>query len=400
MSILRLLIPLALLTCCSAGDAPVVAQTTPAMAPPGAQDTTVKQPIVFYLAHGDKNACGPGCSDWIAAEGEIVPGNGNQLQRLLVRLNGIPLPIFFNSPGGNVMTSIALGRLIRARQFAVSIGRTLPLDCNFGATGETSCEAKISAGQPIKAELDPDAAMCNSACVYAFAGGTVRLIPPGVALGIHDMGLEREHPNWPAQYFDAVERRVKVSLHEYMHSMGIDDQLLSEAFAIPNTSLKRLSRDEAARFGLDRREFGESAWHFLDKPSPTIRKVFFVRIHSEPRRYVDGLVKLSCGKGLGAKYVLTFARDLLPGDPSVLSVEVPVSIRVSDKQFSLSGNQDPKFYRRSTQLAPSVLDGIADVPAIVLPGIDFGGENGPADDVTLTMNGFSTAYAELRKACA
>jgi hypothetical protein len=354
--------------------------------------------MVFYEAHGDKDACGPGCSEWIAAEGEIARSTANQLQRLLVQLKGARLPIFLHSGGGNIETSLELGQLIRARQLTVSVGRTVPLDCNPDATGENSCEAKISAGQPIEAELDPGGT-CNSACVWALAGGAVRLIPPGVALGIHNMSRNPCHPNAPNQVFDAAEQKTKARLQNYMLFMGIDAQLLYQSYAVPSASLARLSRDDAARFGLDRREFGETVWRFVDKPTPAIRKVFFVRTRSEQPHYIDGLIQLSCRK-TGVQYVLTLARDLLPTEPSAPSAQASVSIRVSDKQFSLSREQDPRLYLRSTQLALAALDGVADAATIALPGTEFGGGEGPAGDVTLTMNGFSAAYAKLQQTCA
>jgi hypothetical protein len=71
----------------------------------------------------------------------------------------------------------------------VSAGTTVPLDCDRDPTSQNSCEAEIRAGQPIEAKLYPTA-MCNSGCVYALAGGVVRLIPPWVTLGIHDVGID------------------------------------------------------------------------------------------------------------------------------------------------------------------------------------------------------------------
>jgi hypothetical protein len=85
---------------------------------------TLMHPMVFYDAHGNPDACGPGCSEWIAAEGQIDNDSAN---RLLRQLNGARLPIFFHSPGGRVISSMALGRLIRARQLTVSVGHTVPL---------------------------------------------------------------------------------------------------------------------------------------------------------------------------------------------------------------------------------------------------------------------------------
>jgi hypothetical protein len=355
--------------------------------------------MVLYEAHGAKDACGPGCSEWIAAEGEIVAGSGNQLQRLLVRLNGARLPIFFDSPGGSVSTSIALGQVIRARQLTVSVGRTVPLDCDPDATGEKSCEAKISAGEPIEAELDPGSAMCNSGCVVALADGAVRLIPPGVTLGIHDVGFGRSHPNWRAETVDAEMRGARARLQNYIRAMGIDSQLLDEAFAIPNASLGQLSATTQRVLGLDRREFGETVWRFRDKRTPAIEKLFFVRTQSDAPHCIDGLVTLSCGRTPSLQYVLRFVRNLLPTDASAPSAQAPVGISVSNRQFNLSRQKDPNFYLRSTQLAPAALDGIADAAAITLPGTEFGREAGPAGDIALAMDGFPAAYANLQKAC-
>jgi hypothetical protein len=396
--ILRPLILLALLACGAAGASTAAAQTPP---DPATTRAALREPMVFYKAHGGPDACGPGCSDWIAAEGKIDFGAGNRLQRLLLQINGARLPIFFNSGGGRVVTSMEIGRLMRARQLTVSVGRTIPVGCDLDSTGEKSCAAKISAGQPIEAELKFTAAMCDSACVYAVAGGAVRLIPPWVTLGIHDLRADPSRRYGASdEVVDAREDLTRTLLHNYIRLMGIDERLLDKAFAIPNTSMGRLSRDDAARFGLDRREFGETAWRFVERSTPAIDKDFFVRTSSEEFHYVDGRVNLACGKRPGVQYVLAFGRKLLPSDPPAPAAPPPVGIRLSDKHFDLSRERYSAFYVRSTQLAPAALDGVADGATMVLPGAEFGREEGPAGDVTLTMDGFSAAYARLQKACA
>jgi hypothetical protein len=40
-------------------------------------------PIVFYVAKGDPNACGPGCREWIVAEGTIDRDAPARLRGLL-----------------------------------------------------------------------------------------------------------------------------------------------------------------------------------------------------------------------------------------------------------------------------------------------------------------------------
>jgi hypothetical protein len=392
--ILRPLFLVALFACWTAGVLTAAAQ-------PARQGEPVAHPMVFYVAHGGEDACGPGCREWIAAEGEIDFGSANLLQRLLLDLGGVRLPVFFNSPGGRVITSMEFGRLVRARQLTVGVGHTIPLDCDPDPMAEKSCAARIKAGLPIEAELDPFTARCDSGCVFVLAGGIVRLIPPGVRLGIHDIGIDPvRQSGWSDRAIGFGLQSDRARLRNYMRLMGIDDQLSSEAFAIPNESLGYLSRDDAARFGMDPREFGETLWRFSDQPAPAIKKAFFVRTQGAEPHYVDGVVSLSCGNTPHGQYALTFTRALFPADRSAPSTEPPISIRLSDKQVSLSRQDDPTLYRRTAQLAPTTLDGVADDAAMIVPGSELAREAGPAGDITLTMSGFSAAYAKLQKACA
>jgi hypothetical protein len=387
-----LILLLCLLAVSAAGASNVAAQTPqrPAMTRPASEDEAVKHPMNIYDAHGDVDACGPGCNEWIAAEGEIDSGAANRLQRLLVQLNGARLPIFIDSPGGMVEASMALGRLIRARQLTVGVGRTIWPGCAPDSKTGKPCDAG--------AQLDP-LAMCNSGCVFVIAGGAVRLIPPWVKLGIHDLGAdpsaaERHSP----QFIESGKEADRARLRNYIRFMGIDERLLDKAFAIPNACLGRLTRDDAARFGLDRREFGETVWRFTDKVRVAIRKDFFVRTGSGEPHYIDGLVSLSCGPS--ADYELTIGREFLPSESFAHADQPPVSIRWSNKKFSLYRKENSRFYLRSTQLTPTALKDIADNATIVLPGTEFGRAEGSAGDITLSMDGFAAAYSKLQKACA
>src|ERR1043166_5490399 len=57
--------------------------------------------IVFYLAKGAPDACGPGCSEWIAAEGPVDGQAALRLRALLSRLPNTRLPGFFHLTGGS-----------------------------------------------------------------------------------------------------------------------------------------------------------------------------------------------------------------------------------------------------------------------------------------------------------
>jgi hypothetical protein len=394
-------IALALIAWCAAQAPAVMAQTAPGPAtqPPAAPDPAVTHAMVFYDAHGEANACGPGCSEWIAAEGKIDGGTADRLQRLLAQLKGARPPIFFHSPGGSVTGSMSLGEIIRARKLTASVGHTVPLNCDPYAKNQNSCDAEIRAGHPIEAKLDLLTAMCNSGCVYALAGGVVRLIPPWVTLGIHDVGLDPatakvRHPSTLA--IETAKAVTHTRLRNFIRRMGIDEGLLTEAFATPFSSVGRLSRDDAARFGLDRRELGETVWQFVDKPRPAIRKLFFVRADNGAHRYVNALVTVSCAPWLGGRAIAVLARQRLDSDTETVVGQPAVSIRVNGQDVRLARAMSAKLYLWSGQFAVTTLDAVSDEAAMVLPGAEFGRQPGPSGDVSLAMTGFSAAYAKLK----
>jgi hypothetical protein len=358
--------------------------------------------MVFYAAHGEANACGPGCSEWIAAEGRIDRGSPDRLEHLLGQLKGVRLPIFFHSPGGLVTGSISLGEIIRARKLTVSVGHTVPLNCDSGSKSQNSCDAEIRAGHPVEAKLDLLTTMCNSGCVYALAGGVVRLIPPWVMLGIHDIGIDPatakiRHPS--ALAIETATAVTHTRLRSYIRRMGIDEGLLTEAFGTPFTSVKPLPRDDAARFGLDRRQFGETVWQFVDKPEPSIRKLFFVRADSGEHRYVDGFVSVSCVPWRGGRAVAVLARRRLASDTESVVGQPDARIRVNGQDIRLTRLTSAKLYLWGGQLSLKTLEATSDDAAMLLPGEEFGRQQGLSGDVSLAMTGFSAADAELQKVC-
>jgi len=387
------------LTACAIGCAAVAAAQKLAGPTRGGLSEPVAAltaPIEFYLAHGDANACGPGCSEWIAAEGKIDVGAADRFRRLLRTLADRRPPIYLHSPGGKLTQALELGRLIRDNKFTVSVGHTVPLGCASDRQSANSCESKKRAGQAVEAEISSTAFACNSGCVYVLAGGAVRLVPPWVKLGIHDMGVDADSRVPRGVSLRAAIQSFHGRLRNYLRAMGIDDALFAASLATPFESVRFLQRDEIVRFGIDRREFGETAWRFTDEPKPKIRKVFFVRTDGDQPHYVDGVVEIGCNVGGGLYLIL--ARQQLGTDSDASGAGSPAAtVTVNGKQVVLSRVSAAGFYAGSGWMAINTLDAAGDGATIELPGSELGRKE--LGNITLTLAGSSSAYAKLRPHC-
>src|SRR5215469_12130922 len=70
--------------------------------------------MIFYVAHGAADACGPGCTDWIAAEGTVQWDSYKRLIAILDRQAGHKLPLVIHSRGtSNLNVAVSLGRILR-----------------------------------------------------------------------------------------------------------------------------------------------------------------------------------------------------------------------------------------------------------------------------------------------
>src|ERR1700754_352992 len=81
--------------------------------------------MIFYVAHGAANACGPGCSDWIAAEGTVQWDTHKRLFNILDRNAGRKLPLIMHVRGeSNLSVAVTLGRILRERGIDTTVGAT------------------------------------------------------------------------------------------------------------------------------------------------------------------------------------------------------------------------------------------------------------------------------------
>ena len=286
----------------------------------------LKRPMVFYLAKGGPNACGPGCSEWIAAEGQFDVGAPNRLRVLLARHRGKNLPIYFQSSGGLGAQAMQIGRLLRERGMTAGVSRTIPEGCRD--VDEKACwSLKQVAGQVLAAELR-SVSGCNSACVLALIGAKVRHVPPGARVGVHASRLVTVQASGGVVTARAKESRKRLAEiaaqhRKHMISMGINTRLLDIALSVPHEQARYLSRDEIVKFGIDAREFQESTWTAVETPTKKLVVVkFIVEAKGEKRdEYRTSVIQLSCGGPV--RVALTYFRGLASeevGKPAKLSI--------------------------------------------------------------------------------
>ncbi len=158
---------------------------------------------------------------FVYLEGYIDNGATARLERVLDAERVRSAVVYFDSPGGHVVEAMALGRVLRKRGYATSVGVRAP-------------------GSAL-----PRAGRCYSACPIAYAGGVRRSLEPGSVLGAHRAANSVPVPD-EAAFQTAVTGQVK----HYLLEMGISPELVALMSGVPHDAIRELTTDEAIRLGL------------------------------------------------------------------------------------------------------------------------------------------------------
>jgi len=246
------------------------------------------EPMTFYLVKGASDACGRGCDSWIQAEGKIEGATTARFKAFLDRLKDRNLPIYFNSPGGNLDQAILMGNMLHARLSLARIGRTLVRECGFEAQDSEACIKVKQSGRELHGDVFTRGALCASACPYFFAGAPRHEIAPDAVVGVHSPKIVFNFHGAPqpdAAVIAAADQRgherADRMVAGYLAKMGIDGGLLRVADSVRFEDIHILTREEIARFGLDRRELVETAWRFESNGLNMMHKVAAVRAPGE-----------------------------------------------------------------------------------------------------------------------
>ena len=182
--------------------------------------------MIFYVAHGPTGACGPGCSDWIAAEGTVQWDSWKRLTAILDRQAGRKLPIVIHSWGGsNLNVAISMGRILRAHGLDATAGATEVEAC--AGKSDADCFALKRPGGPLDARLSlPDPA-CDLACILMLAGGVHRSLPDGAKVVVTGRSIRnRRAPNVATEQRDSLTVIFGEQYRKYLLEMGVEPALV------------------------------------------------------------------------------------------------------------------------------------------------------------------------------
>ncbi len=182
--------------------------------------------MIFYVAHGPAGACGPGCSEWIAAEGTVQWDTHKRLIAILDRQAPRKLPLVIQTRGrSNFNVATSLGRILRERGIDTTEGATDVDACN-GKT-EAECFALKRPGGPLDARINLSEARCDFACVLMLAGGVHRSLPPGTRMILSGMTIyNRLAPNVSDEHRAGLTAHYGEQFRIYLRDMGVETKLL------------------------------------------------------------------------------------------------------------------------------------------------------------------------------
>lgn len=264
-----------------------------------------RKPMIFFVAKGAPDSCGPGCNTWISMHGYIDAAASTRFRRFLSRVGKRDLPIFIHSPGGNALQALALGRIIHARKARTVVGLTIPDACEGNGLGAV-CDAQRKPDRDVPSRVG-HLATCSSGCVFVFMAGKTREIPAGAILNVHGVGATFSRPV-PQAVFAAAIKRVNRIIEGYVREVGGDVELARFASAVPHEFYRTLSREQIRRFRLDTRDVSDTGW---------FSSILNGRLAAEVRVYRNGWVddgnftelglRISCGPQ-GQNFIEYFAR--------------------------------------------------------------------------------------------
>jgi hypothetical protein len=176
-----------------------------------------------------------------------------------------------------------------------------------------------------------------------------------------------------------------------MREMGIDRALLDLIRTVKYEQLHVLGRDELIRFGIDKREFVETAWHFADRRGmPFIEKAAQQSDPKEPKGYRTLRWRISCAYSADA---VRFDYSRSDGREGLASAVIRFG---ADQRIVMAAT--PHREVRGTRVTNAVLDRLKAASQLSLMEVSADAGAPPRETVVST-DGLADATDQLIKAC-
>ncbi len=215
-------------------------------------------------------ACEPLCPEWIAADGRITAGTSKRFRAFLKTVGNDGLPLIIQSAGGDVASAMALGRILRAENMNVAVGRVAYAGC---APDENACKPKHGI---YRGTVESAKAYCNSACPVLLSGGVKRFVARNAQLGVHQVTTtwtgskilyretyrivngkkkiisrkEIKRTSLKPKVTKGMHRDLRKALAGYYKEMGVSTALIAKAEKTPASKITALSQAELVKFNL------------------------------------------------------------------------------------------------------------------------------------------------------
>jgi hypothetical protein len=349
------------------------------------QSRLAKQPLTFFLARGAEDSCGPGCRDWIAADGQFDAGSAARFRVFLARTKPGDRPVFFNSNGGLQDEAIAIGRLMRERKMRAGVALTRPHLCTRKPDDVATCETAKKSGKPLEAEWTSYDSSCNSACGIALIGATERWIPPGGAIGIHSPAyycflksgkiVGQKGNSLLAAQCRKFTAQGEAQLASYAREMGIGPGFVAAMGKVPHSEVRYLTREELASFNIDKSGIAETPWMGKPGVAQVTLKVLLEATGADGGRRM-GWLELQCNEPGGAGAIV-FVRPAIGGDEGA-GTEVELS--AGERSFVFPA-KDTSTHRNPTEPAAPYLRRRLAVPTPEIAAM----ATQPAMDLKITL---------------
>lgn len=170
-------------------------------------DGAMAKPMTFELVGGGK----------LMANGTITPGISEAFAAEVARRGDYVKTVVLNSPGGSVSDALAMGRLIRERNFAT--------------------------------EIEPGK-YCASSCPLVFAGGVERRVGEKAIIGVHQVAAVGSANGLPPRDEMNVAQNISAKCQRYLSDMGVNLQVWVHAMETPHEKLFVFKADELKSLNL------------------------------------------------------------------------------------------------------------------------------------------------------